>query len=905
MEKHIAEFVNYDIINRIVAGYEKFPQNMLGPHFVGDGYVIVAFHPSATRMTIHVEGDLEAKDMERIHDQGVYAIYIKGKTYHKYKITKYFDGGSHFTSEDPYSFESVITADDCYMFGSGVHYEIYEKLGAHPMALDGVFGTYFAVWAPNAKRVSLVGDLNMWDGRVYPMRGRDDMGIFEIFIPHIGPGEIYKYEILTRDGSLILKSDPYGNYFQMRPENASVVADLRDYPWTDAKYMKERNESDIYKLPMNIYEVHLGSWKKGGENQTDFINYREIAPDLADYCKYMGYTHVELIGISEHPFDGSWGYQVTGYYAPTSRYGEPKDFMYFVDYMHKNGIKVILDWVPAHFPKDTFALGRFDGMPEYEHPDTRLGEHPDWGTYIFNYSKSEVINFLIGSALFWIDKFHIDGLRTDAVASMLYLDYGKQDGQWVRNKYGGNENLDAVEFLKHLNSIVERRQPGAMVIAEESTAWPNVTARPEDNGLGFAYKWNMGWMNDFLEYVSKDPLFRKGVHNKMTFAMAYHHSERYILVLSHDEVVHGKCSMLYKMPGEMHEKFMNLRVAYGFMFGHPGKKLLFMGQDFGQTREWSEERSLDWYLLDQEPAHRKLNDWVRELLHMENKYPALYATDYTDGFEWINADDRDKSIYTWIRKSPDGKKSLVFVCNFTPVSYDSGYRVGVPNAGTYKEILNSNAEEFGGNNEFLNGSVKATEQEWDRRQYSIPVKVPPLACVVFEYNHKIELTPEQKAEAAAKKAAKKATATKKTTTAKKTTTKKASTTKKAASTTAKKTTTAKKATAAKKETEAKTATTKKAASMTAKKETATKKATTAKATTTKKTTTAKKSTTAAKEETAAKKATTAAKKETEAKTATAKKATTTKKAASTTAKKATTATKKAATATKSTDKSDK
>ena len=760
MEQHVQQFINYDVLNRIVSGYEPYPQSMLGPHEVEGGYVVTAYHPSACGMSVHFEGEKEAHEMERVHEMGVFSYYFKTKKYKPYKITKYYEDGSFVTSEDPYSFTSYFTADDCYMFGNGIHYEIYEKLGAHPMEIDGVQGTYFAVWAPHAKRVSIVGDMNMWDGRVYPMRRREDMGIFELFLPHIGVGEIYKYEIMTAAGDLILKSDPYGNAFQMRPDNASVVADIHQFDWKDQAWMKKRVKADTYSSPMNIYEVHIGSWKRAGENQDQFMNYRDIAHDLAEYCEYMGYTHVELIGISEHPFDGSWGYQVTGYFAPTSRFGSPNDFMYFVDYMHQHGISVILDWVPAHFPKDAFALGRFDGEPLYEHPDPRLGEHPDWGTYIFNYSKKEVMNFLIGSALFWLDKFHVDGLRTDAVASMLYLDYGKQDGQWVPNKYGGNENLEAVEFLKHLNSVVERREPGTMVIAEESTAWPKVTSRPEDGGLGFAYKWNMGWMNDFLEYISKDPLFRKGIHNKLTFAMAYHHAERYILVLSHDEVVHGKCSMLNKQPGDTDMKFKGLRVSYGFMFGHPGKKLLFMGQDFGQVREWSEERSLDWYLLD-DPNHRAMHNWVKDLLHLEKDYKALYATDYTDGFQWINCDDSEKSIITFMRKSPDGKKSLVFVCNFTPVTWDQGYRVGVPNAGTYKEILNSDDTKYCGTGTCMNGSVKATEGEWDNQPYSIPVKVPPMSCVVFEYTHKYPKTPEQLAEEAKKKEARKKAAAEK------------------------------------------------------------------------------------------------------------------------------------------------
>lgn len=914
MEQHIQKFIDYDMINRIVSGYESFPQGMLGVHEVEGGYVITAYHPSACGMTVRIEGEKKDREMEKIHEMGVFSVYVKEKQNRRYMITKYFDDGSTMTSEDPYSFPSYITPDDCYMFGNGIHYQIYEKLGAHPMKLEGVSGTYFAVWAPHAKRVSVVGDMNMWDGRVYPMRRRDDMGIFEIFIPQIGPGAIYKYEIMTKDGKLLLKSDPYGNEFQLRPENASVVADISSYEWSDNTWMKKREKTDTYSQPMNIYEVHIGSWKRAGENQDKFMNYRDIAHDLAEYCEYMGYTHVELMGISEHPFDGSWGYQVTGYFAPTSRFGTPQDFMYFVDYMHTHGISVILDWVPAHFPRDAFAMGRFDGEAVYEHPDSRLGEHPDWGTYIFNYGKTEIMNFLIGSALFWLEKFHVDGLRTDAVASMLYLDYGKQDGQWVANKYGGNENLEAVEFLKHLNSIVERRQPGTMIIAEESTAWPKVTSRPEDDGLGFTYKWNMGWMNDFLEYVSKDPLFRKGVHNKLTFAMAYHHAERYILVLSHDEVVHGKCSMLNKQPGETDMKFMGLRASYGFMFGHPGKKLLFMGQDFGQVREWSEERSLDWYLLD-DPKHRGMHNWVKALLHLEKDYKALYATDYTDGFQWINCDDNEKSIITFMRRSADGKKSLIFVCNFTPVVWGEGYRVGVPNAGTYKEILNSNAVEFGGNGEWLNGNVKAAMTEWDNQPYSIPVKVPPMSCVVFEYTHKYPKTPEQLAEEKAKRAAKKATAkkgaAKSSKTTKTTPAKKSSMTAKGA--TAKKNGTAAKVDSATAKTTVakKSSTAIKASSTTAKTATAKKSGTAAKAdSATAKTTAAKKSGTATKasstasKATAAKKSSTAAKADSStAKGATAKKSGTTTKASSATTKALTT--KKSSTATKASNATTK
>ena len=760
MDRHLQEFIDVELLNRIAQAYEPYPQSMLGPHEVEGGYVFLAFHPSAVRMTLRLKHETTNREMEQIHENGIFGIYVEMEHYTQYVITQYFDNGSMYSTEDCYCFPSVITAADCYVFGKGSHYEIYDKLGAHPMTLAGVDGTYFAVWAPHAKRVSVVGNFNMWDGRVHAMRRRADMGIFELFIPNVGVGELYKFEILTPEGKLLMKTDPYGNAFQMRPENAAVVTDLRGFDWHDKEWLQKRSERNTYEQPMNIYEVHLGSWKRAGEKQDTFMNYRELAHDLAKYCEYMGYTHVELMGISEHPFDGSWGYQVTGYFAPTSRFGSPKDFMYFIDYMHKHGISVILDWVPAHFPKDEFALARFDGQPLYEHPDSRLGEHPDWGTYIFNYAKCEVSNFLICSALFWLEKFHIDGLRTDAVASMLYLDYGKQDGQWVANKYGGNENLEAVEFFKHLNSIVATRQPGTLVIAEESTAWPKVTGDPKDDGLGFTYKWNMGWMNDFLEYITKDPLFRKGVHDKLVFSMVYHHAEKYILVLSHDEVVHGKGSMLNKQPGEMEAKFSGLRTSYGFMFGHPGKKLLFMGQDFGQLREWSEERSLDWYLLE-EPMHQKMHDWTRDLLHMQKEYKALYAGDYADSFEWINEHDKEKSIVSFIRKSPDGKKSLLFICNFTPVAWEKGFRVGVPNSGKYKEVLNSDAQKYGGTGKYYNLDIRARKYQWDDREYSIPVVVPPLGCIVLEYNHQIEKETTKKRTVASKKTTSKNTTKKK------------------------------------------------------------------------------------------------------------------------------------------------
>ena len=564
-----------------------------------------------------------------------------------------------------------ITEMDRYLFGQGTHYEIYKLMGAHPTKQKGKDGVYFAVWAPRAQEVAVVGDFNGWDPNENIMKCDNDMGIYQLFIPGVKSGDLYKFCITSPSGELLYKADPYANYAEKRPGNASRVYDITNFKWNDSVWMKNRQNYDVNKNAMSIYEVHPGSWRKHPQNEHDedgFYNYRELAHSLAEYVKDMGYTHVELMGIAEHPFDGSWGYQVTGYYAPTSRYGTPADFQYFVNYMHKNKIGVILDWVPAHFPKDAHGLADFDGTPTYEYADPRKGEHPDWGTKVFDYEKNEVKNFLIANALFWMEQYHIDGLRVDAVASMLYLDYGRENGQWVPNKYGENKNLEAIEFFKHLNTVVLGRNKGTVMIAEESTAWPKVTAHPEEGGLGFSLKWNMGWMHDFLEYMKLDPYFRQYNHHKMTFSLTYAYSENYVLVLSHDEVVHLKCSMINKMPGLGQDKIENLKVGYSYMLGHPGKKLLFMGQEFGQYREWSEARELDWYLTA-ESSHRELRDYVKELLKMYKKYPALYATDHTDGaFEWINADDACRSIYSFIRKSPTGRNNLLFVINCTPVA---------------------------------------------------------------------------------------------------------------------------------------------------------------------------------------------------------------------------------------------
>lgn len=623
---------------------------------------------------------------------------------------------------------------DMYYFGQATHYDIYRKLGAHPVVEKGKKGICFTLWAPNAQKVSVIGSFNNWQEDANEMERLEPMGIYEAFIPEASVGDMYKFYIETRDGRKLYKADPYANYAELRPGTASVVTDIEHFKWTDNKWMEKRKAvKDVHSQPMAIYEVHPGSWMRHpGREDEGFYSYRELAERLTAYVKEMGYTHVELMGISEYPFDGSWGYQVTGYYAPTARYGTPEDFAYLVDYLHKNNIGVILDWVPAHFPKDAHGLAEFDGTCLYEYADPKKGEHPDWGTKIFDYGKNEVKNFLIGSALMWIEHYHVDGLRVDAVASMLYLDYGKQDGQWVANKYGGNKNLEAIEFFKHINTLILGRNPGTVMIAEESTAWPKVTGSVEEDGLNFSFKWNMGWMHDFLDYMKLDPYFRKDNHNKMTFAMSYNGSENYILVLSHDEVVHLKCSMINKMPGEGEDKFSNLKAGYAFMMGHPGKKLLFMGQEFGQLREWSEERELDWFLLE-EDSHRQLQTFVKDLLHIYKKYPAMYEAD-TDwnNFEWINADDAYRSVFSFVRKSRSGRKNLLFVCNFTPVVWED-YRVGVPKRKQYKLIFNSEEEKYGGTGEKRPLTYKAVKKECDNREFSFAYPLPAYGVAVFEY----------------------------------------------------------------------------------------------------------------------------------------------------------------------------
>ncbi len=625
-----------------------------------------------------------------------------------------------------------LTETDRYLFGNGTHYEIYEKLGAHPKTIDQKDGIYFAVWAPHAAAVGVVGDFNQWDPEATPMHLLGSSGIYEVFVPDLSVDALYKFAIFTKNGKILYKADPFAFQSEYRPGTASITTDLSKFNWKDSAWMKKRAQTDPVTSPISIYEVHLGSWRKKSRDIKDgYYTYKEAAHELADYVHDMGYTHVELMGIAEHPFDGSWGYQVTGYFAPTSRYGSAKEFMYFVNYMHQKGIGVILDWVPAHFPKDAHGLAEFDGEPLYEYADPRKGEHPDWGTKVFDYGKYEVSNFLISNALYWIEKYHVDGLRVDAVASMLYLDYGRQNGQWIPNKYGGNQNLEAIEFFKHLNSVISRRGNGAMVIAEESTAWPNVTKKPEEDGLGFTFKWNMGWMHDFLEYMKLDPYFRKYNHNKMTFGMTYATSENYILPLSHDEVVHLKCSMINKMPGLYDDKFANLKAGYTFMIGHPGKKLLFMGQDFAQFHEWDEKVALDWHLCEEE-KHKDLQNYVKGLLHLYTSYPALYTMDNDwNGFSWINANDGDRSIFSFVRRDKTGKKNLLFVCNFTPMERPD-YRVGVPQKGNYSLILDSANGLYPARSK--KQTFRAVKQECDGQPYSIAYPLPAYGTAVFRFS---------------------------------------------------------------------------------------------------------------------------------------------------------------------------
>lgn len=727
---------NKNEIEQIINSSHSNPHNFLGMHTeISDQKQIIiirCFLPYAQKvLVVKVSDDKKKYPMKKINDAGVFQTTIKEqKTFdYQLEITDY--AGNIKKIFDPYSFKPVISDFDLYLFGQATHYKIFDKLGAHPTKINNVDGVNFAVWAPNAKRVSVIGDFNNWDGRQNPMRSRQNSGVWELFIPGIKNFDLYKFEIKTQQDCILKKSDPYGNFAQLRPNTASIVFDINKYKWGDTKWMSKRTENSPLGGPINIYEVHLSSWKRNVEENNRFLTYREFADKIVEYVKEMNYTHIELMPIEEHPFDGSWGYQVAGYYAATSRYGTPEDFMYLVDKCHQNNIGVLLDWVPAHFPKDEHGLIKFDGTALYEHADPRIGEHPDWGTLIFNYGRCEVKNFLIANALFWIEKFHIDGLRVDAVASMLYLNYSKENGQWLPNKFGGNENLEAIEFMKHMNSVILGKYPDVLMIAEESTAWLGVSRPPHQNGLGFNLKWNMGWMNDFLSYMQKDCVYRKYHHNNLTFSMIYAYTENFVLVLSHDEVVHGKGSLINKMPGDLWQKFANMRVAFGFMIGHPGKKLSFMGNEFAQFEEWNANKSLDWHLLKFD-SHKKFQTYIKDLNRIYLNEKILSCDDFTNlGFEWIDCNDSQRSVISFIRKGKNSNDIIIFVCNFTPVPL-MNHRIGVPFDGMYKEILNSDNLKYGGSGIINSNIIQSEKINWNGRENSIGLKVSPLGVSILK-----------------------------------------------------------------------------------------------------------------------------------------------------------------------------
>lgn len=744
MSDKLLEKMNWRDIEGVIYADVDNPYTILGPKNTKDGRLIQTFEPNANWVVVKMEKSGKSYPMTCVDEAGFYAIVLPKKETGVYKFVVTVEEGDSYERYDSYAFKPTISEKELKKFNAGVNYEVYKMLGSHIMERSGVLGVRFAVWAPEAVRVSVVGDFNFWDGRRHIMERRGDSGVFEIFIPEVLEKAIYKYEIATKGNGNVLKSDPYSFSYELRPNNASIVSNIEGYQWEDDKWIVDRDKKNTKEEPISIYEVHLGSWKRKnidkidvlGQKETSestFYSYIEIAPMLSEYVKNMKYTHIELMPVMEHPFDGSWGYQVTGYYAPTSRYGTAQDFMYFIDYMHKEGIGVILDWVPAHFPKDTFGLARFDGSCLYEHKDPRQGEHPHWGTLIFNYGRPEVSNFLIANALYWSEMYHIDGIRMDAVASMLYLDYGKNDGEWISNIYGGNENLEAIEFFKHLNSIFKKRGNKAMLIAEESTAWPKITAGVDEGGLGFDYKWNMGWMNDLLSYMQTDSYFRKYRYSELTFSMVYAYSENYMLIFSHDEVVHGKASMLNKMSGITEERqYANLRITYAYQMMHPGKKLLFMGQEFAMFNEWWEEREIDWFLLEND-KNFKMQQYVKALNELYRSQPALYECDLEpSGFEWINDISSEESIIVFARKGKQASEVLVVVCNFDTVQREN-YKIGVPKKGKYKEIFNSDAVKFGGDG-FVNPRVKQSKaDECDDRPNSIRIKVPALGTAVFKY----------------------------------------------------------------------------------------------------------------------------------------------------------------------------
>jgi 1,4-alpha-glucan branching enzyme len=722
--------ITKDDISAIIESRHGQPFGVLGPQSGEDGNYVRVFHPDAVEAWILDRDTLKVlKKAELIHEGGLFEAFFKSVP-DAYVLRLKNEQGDTWECEDPYRFPSQLSEFDLHLMREGTHYRIWDKLGAHVVSIDGVDGVRFVVWAPNARRVSVVGDFNRWDGRRHSMRKHAGNGLWEIFVPDVKAGDNYKYEILPGNGDIVLlKADPYAFHTELPPQTASRVYELDGYEWKDDEWMAERRESNALERPMSVYEVHIGSWMH--DEQGYSLSYRDAAIKLAAYAKDMGFTHVELLPITEHPFYGSWGYQTVHFFAPTSRFGDPKDLMEFVDILHRNGIGVILDWVPAHFPTDAHGLAEFDGTHLYEHADPREGMHKDWSTLVFNYGRTEVWNFLLSSAFFWLEAYHFDGIRVDAVASMLYRDYSRNDGEWIPNRYGGRENLEAVEFLKYLNALIHKTYPGAITIAEESTSWAGVSRPTYLGGLGFTFKWNMGWMHDVLGYFEKDPIHRKYHANEFTFSMLYAYTENFVLALSHDEVVYGKGSLLRKMPGDDWQKFANNRVLFGYMFTHPGKKHMFMGMEFGQWNEWDHNKALDWHLLDQAP-HESARRWVKDLHALYRGQPALFEQDYSpEGFRWIDCHDTDNSIYSYLRYAADRSDYVVVVCNFTPVPRE-GYRVGVPEEGFYAELLNSDSEIYGGSNLGNAGGLEAQPVPWQGFDWSVPLTIPPLACVVLK-----------------------------------------------------------------------------------------------------------------------------------------------------------------------------
>ena len=718
-------------IDNLVSGNIADPFSILGPHKENNRLIVRGFIPAANTVSVTGLGEDNNAESTQIDKNGVFEVMFPPDTpINPYRLNVEFTGGNRSSFYDCYSFMPVLSDYDMYLYNQGNHYKIYEKLGAHIINHQGIRGTLFAVWAPSAKRVSVIGDFNQWDGRRHMMRNRGASGIWELFVPYLGQDLLYKFEIRTKDDVILTKADPFAFRFEQRPKTAAIVHDLDRYMWNDERWMSERGESNPLEKPMAIYEVHLGSWRRRQDENNRWLTYREAEEELIPYVKSMGFNYIELLPVSEHPFDGSWGYQVTGYYAVTSRFGSPEEFMSFVDRCHREGIGVILDWVPAHFPRDSYALEYFDGTHLYEHGDPRQGVHKDWDTLIFNYGRDEVKNFLVANALFWLDKFHIDGLRVDAVASMLYLDYSRNEGEWVPNRYGGRENLDAIEFIKNLNTKIYEHFPGVVTIAEESTAWPGVTLPVHLGGLGFMFKWNMGWMHDMLVFMSKDPVHRQYHMENLTFALLYAFYENFILPLSHDEVVHGKASLLSKMPGDDWQKFANLRLLLGYMYGEPGKKMLFMGSELGQWKEWDHDQSLEWHLLKYE-NHQKISDYVKELNRIYRSEPAMHEIDFSyEGFEWVDFRDADSTVVSFIRRGKNNNV-LVFVFNFTPVPKEN-YRIGVPVESYYREILNSDSSNFGGSNIGMGGGVFSERIQSHGRPFSVNLMIPPLGMLILK-----------------------------------------------------------------------------------------------------------------------------------------------------------------------------